>query len=194
MYRGIEKLDTIKYIADIPFTNVSHNKRFGIIDNDTRYEPNRALTRAEFIKMIVRALACKYEFIGTKSSFYDVNPDEWYAEYIAFAEQAGWIHGYSKNEFRPNASISRSEVALVLSRVLSIQKSDIENKNIYADITKTQPFSDAVLTLTQYGVIDGQEINGKRMYRPDDAMLRAEGAKVLVNIFLKDLKKKGVPQ
>lgn len=194
MYRGAEKLENNAYIADIPFTTISHNKRFGIIDNDTLYEPNRSLTRAEFIKMIVRALACKYEFIGTQSSFNDVNPDEWYAEYITFAEQAGWIHGYGKNEFRPNAPISRSEVALVLTRILSLHKADIVKEQIYTDIHETQPFSHAVLTLTQYGVIDGQEINGQRMYRPNDAMLRSEIAKVLVNIFLKDIKKKTISQ
>ena len=92
MYRGkdINTPDTT-YISPIPLSQIGHNQRYGIVDNNAAYEPNRSLTRAEFIKMIVRTLACKYTYVGTENSFVDVAKDAWYAEYIAFAEKEGWI-------------------------------------------------------------------------------------------------------
>ena len=34
----------------------------GIATNDTRFEPDRNVTRAEFVKMLVRSLSCRYEY------------------------------------------------------------------------------------------------------------------------------------
>ena len=74
MYRGLEK------------------DEFGIAINDYQFEPNRNVTRAEYIKMLVRALSCRYQKEGTNTPFSDVESTKWYAEYINFATNHGWIN------------------------------------------------------------------------------------------------------
>lgn len=63
----------------------------GIVDNSLFFRPDQSVTRAEFLKMIVRSLACQYRSVPGESIFVDVSPDSWYAEYVNFAYDKGWI-------------------------------------------------------------------------------------------------------
>ena len=57
--------------------------------------------------MLVRSLSCRYTYLGKDTGFKDVAENMWYAEYIKFAVQNGWINGYSDGTFRPNNPITR---------------------------------------------------------------------------------------
>ncbi len=59
----------------------------GVAVNDSLYEPDRAITRAEYVKMLVRALSCRYSYLGTDAGFPDVESEVWYAPYITFASE-----------------------------------------------------------------------------------------------------------
>ena len=85
MFRGLEVSE--KVIGQ----TYSGYKSFGVALNDESFEPYRSVTRAEFVKMLVRALSCRYTFMGTYTDFSDISEDMWYAEYIAFAVKNGWI-------------------------------------------------------------------------------------------------------
>ena len=86
MYRGLEKDETFSGQTFFEY------KKFGIAINDYQFEPNRNVTRAEYIKMLVRALSCRYQKEGTNTPFSDVESTKWYAEYINFATNHGWIN------------------------------------------------------------------------------------------------------
>ena len=44
-----------------PFLD-SASADYGIVLNRTFFEPDKSVTRAEFIKMLVRSLSCRYTF------------------------------------------------------------------------------------------------------------------------------------
>lgn len=44
----------------------------------------------------------------------------WYAEYINFASNHGWISGYSDGTFRPDAPITRAEAAKILANAIQL--------------------------------------------------------------------------
>jgi S-layer homology domain len=102
MFRGIEKDE--KWTSNITFQEY---KGWGVSINDESYESSRNITRAEYVKMLVRALSCRYEFEGKTTPFSDVSPDMWYAEYINYAVNHKWLSGYTDGTFRPNSSITR---------------------------------------------------------------------------------------
>jgi hypothetical protein len=102
MFRGIEKDE--KWTSDITFQEY---KGWGVSINDESYESSRNITRAEYVKMLVRALSCRYEFEGKTTLFSDVSPDMWYAEYINYAVNHKWLSGYTDGTFRPNNPITR---------------------------------------------------------------------------------------
>jgi hypothetical protein len=84
---------------------------------DTTFEPDRNITRAEFAALVVRSLGLgQGSYSGT---FTDVRSDDWFAGVVGAAVEAKIIDGYEDGTFRPNASITREELAAMVVRALN---------------------------------------------------------------------------
>ncbi|MNW25226.1 Endo-1,4-beta-xylanase A precursor [compost metagenome] len=84
--------------------------------DEQHYEPNRPITRAEFVTLIMRAL----EQTGQKSAnaanlFSDVAEGQYYTGQIAAAAELGIVTGYD-GKFRPADRITREEAVVSLVR------------------------------------------------------------------------------
>ena len=82
---------------------------------DNTFKPNRAMTRGEFVAMMVR-----FENLSPAqgNSFADVSENHWAKEPINQANEAGWIIDSPNGKFRPNAPITRAEVIAITNRIL----------------------------------------------------------------------------
>ena len=81
--------------------------------SDTTFEPDRSITRAEFAALMARAL--KLTAANDDAVFTDVSRDAWYKEAVSAAAAAGLIVGYD-GQFRPNDTITREEMAVVIMK------------------------------------------------------------------------------
>ncbi|WP_274654043.1 S-layer homology domain-containing protein [Paenibacillus humicola] len=88
-----------------------------------KFEPKRNITRAEFAAMVVRSLGL--DASGT-ASFKDVASNQWYAGSVAAAADAGIIKGYEDGSFKPNANITRKEVAAMVVRAMAYAGKDVK--------------------------------------------------------------------
>lgn len=84
---------------------------------DTTFAPDLQITRAEFAALAVRSLGLNLE--TTLSTFSDVQASDWYAATVATAAKAGIIDGYEDGTFRPNAQITREELAAMIVRTMN---------------------------------------------------------------------------
>jgi len=84
--------------------------------DERRYEPDRSITRAELTNILVKAL--NLPAASEKTTFKDVTETEWYSGCIAAATQAGLVNGYEDGTFRPDRTVTREELAVVLARVM----------------------------------------------------------------------------
>ena len=88
--------------------------------------PNRSITRAEFLKIILRTHCYYYDDEDTSSlEFIDVDKQDWEAKVISKALSL-WIVSWDTNEnwnkvFRPNDYISKIEIAKILSNMSLIK-------------------------------------------------------------------------
>ena len=82
---------------------------------DNRYEPERAITRAEFTAIAMRFAKAP---AGGETRFTDVHESDWFYADVAGAVQYGWIEGYGDGTFRPGSSITRAEVTAIVNRML----------------------------------------------------------------------------
>ncbi|RJE83611.1 S-layer homology domain-containing protein [Paenibacillus sp. 1011MAR3C5] len=82
------------------------------------FDPNAKVTRAEFAKMLVRAL--DLENGSSTENFADVNANDWFAPYVAAAAEKGIIKGKSATKFDPSAPIKRAEMATMITRALQL--------------------------------------------------------------------------
>ena len=82
---------------------------------DGTFRPDAPITRAEFTAV---SLAFAYVPDNASCSYSDVNTSAWYYTYVAQATTYGWIGGYPNGTFRPNDSITRAEVCVIVNNML----------------------------------------------------------------------------
>ena len=87
-----------------------------------KFQPNDTLTRAEAVTMVGRAIGLN----GTKTetSFSDVGKSSFASGYIQSAVKAGIVSGYSNGTFKPNAEVTRGEMALIICRAFGYSYSN----------------------------------------------------------------------
>lgn len=150
----------------------------GIISgtSENSFEPERSITRAEFTKIIVAAFG--FEDTEGDVSFTDVNDDDWYSEFVKIAVKNGLVQGYPEGDFRPNATITREEMATILVRAFKALGIDIETGDVdFADSEEIGDWAaEYVAALANLGIVQGR---GDNMFVPKDNLTRAEAAVVI---------------
>ena len=105
----------------------------GQVDVAENFRPKDSMTRAEFAKIACTVFGLDTENV-TAEPFHDVNNGDWFQKYVA-ALYATKVDGQSVvqgdgENFRPNDKITRQEVAVIVAKLVSLQKGDkkaIEN-------------------------------------------------------------------
>ena len=89
-----------------------------IIDDDSYFNPNSDINRAEAVTMLVRLEdeLNDIDLDDTYTPFWDVNRYDWFVEYIAYAYDEDIIEGYGDGYFRPDNDLSRAEAAVLADR------------------------------------------------------------------------------
>lgn len=100
------------------YDSVNYLQGYGIIlgRDETHFDPNENITRAEFVTICTRFDA--YNTVETVNEFTDVAASHWAYAYINYAVHAHWINGYADGSFRPDAFITRAEAVNVVNNVL----------------------------------------------------------------------------
>ncbi|MEK3885260.1 S-layer homology domain-containing protein [Paenibacillus sp. PL2-23] len=147
------------------------------------FDPSANVTRAEFAKMLIRAL--DLENGSAKESFADVKAGDWFAPYVAAAAEQGIINGRSATKFDPNASITRAEMATMIARALKVQGlkdvSDVEGAlAAFSDASDINASLQAgVAFAAAYKIVQGYD--GK--FAPNDNATRAQAAVIIHRAF-----------
>lgn len=93
-----------------------------------------------------------------------------------------YIIGYEDGTVKPNASITRAEVATIFFRLLTDEAREQfwSESNDYTDVRDTDWYNNAVSTLSNMGILGGYEDG---TFRPNATITRAEFAKIAVSFF-----------
>lgn len=146
------------------------------IGND-RYNPEGAVTRAEFAAILVRALGLPTT--AQTTGFSDVASTEWYAGAASTANAYGLITGYPNGTFRPNATITRQEAFAILDRatqIVPLQPADASSElSSYRDRAEVASWA---RTSTQAILASGLVQGSGGWLRPEATLSRAESAAV----------------
>lgn len=123
------------------YDSVAYLEQYDIIlgVGDGTFQPDRAITRAEFAAMMMRFfITQKYE---GDPIFSDLNASHWAYDYINEAHAYGFVLGYTDGTFGPDQNIRRAEAVAILNRVLDRQAdkayvgSHLEELVTYPDVT-----------------------------------------------------------
>ena len=143
----------------------------------TTFEPDRSITRAEFATLVAKALKLE----GGEAEFADVAESDWFASFVGAAAKAGIIVG-SDGNFRPNDTITRQEMAVIIVKAYEyLEKSAEEAELTFSDNGEIADWAKTyVAKAVGAGLISGM---GDNMFAPDASATRAQAASVISRII-----------
>lgn len=110
----------------------------GIIEGDAglnTFRPDDGINRAEITKIIVLATTDKNLLPYDKSCFPDVKQGQWYAKYVCYAKEQGWVKGFQDGNFKPAQNVSNFEGMKIAAKAQNFNFS--EGTPWYADLVDT---------------------------------------------------------
>ena len=170
-------MDIEGHWAEKQITNL-YTKGFVKGYSDNKFRPDNTITRAEFITIVNNVFGYKEK---ADISFNDVKTGDWFYEEIAKAVEAGYIKGYEDGTMKPQAQISRQEIAAVITNILRLQvsESSIELTKL-SDYTSIQAWSKGAIG----AVLDNGYMKGytDKSFKAGNPIKRAEATVTLSNV------------
>lgn len=147
----------------------------------TAFEPDRCITRAEFVKLVVDALDL-YEADAT-SNFADVFASSWSYPYIASLEYHGALGEELNGDFHPDSFITREDMAFIAYNAVNAASLELKTGEtaVYSDYDSISPYArDGVEFLSAAGLLKGK---GSGHFAPKDFLTRSEAAKIIYLLY-----------
>jgi hypothetical protein len=156
-----------------------------IIEDLIAFNPDAAISRADFATYIVKALGLYRVTDVEKSRFTDIKIDNSLILGISIANEWGIVSGYVDGSFRPNATISREEAMAMYAKAMEVaslkaSKGDLfsvyKDKNLVSDWAK--PF---VMKAVNANIFSGK---GNQMLDPKGVLTHAESIAAIRNLLV----------
>lgn len=140
---------------------------------DGSFQPNRTVTRAEFMALVNRS----FGFTATGSVTYqDLQANDWSYPEVQKAVKAGYIAGFEDGTVRPNSPITRQEIAMIVARLLDLSLSE-PSTGAFTDSASFPAWSKgAIGAVGAAGIMEGYE---DKAFRPAFDATRAEAVVIL---------------
>jgi hypothetical protein len=151
------------------------------------FEPDRNITRAEFAALVTRSLGLTAT--ATSATYFtDVKGNEWYTGVVGAAKAAGLVDGYEDGSFKPNAQITREELAAMVVRALKFAGQDTtvsatEQASLLSKFTDADQIvwaENEIAAAVKAGIVDGMT---DTTIAPNENATRAQSATMLKRLL-----------
>ncbi len=151
-------------------------------DGDGKFRPNDAITREEFVKLLLCGLGI--DLVNKESGFADAVKNAWYEPYLAAARAAGIVNGDDSDSFGIGQQISRQDMAVMVFRAVEMteeQEKKATQSAGFKDQSQISAYAaDAVDWMYQETLISGM---GDHTFAPLENASRAQAAKVMEGLL-----------
>lgn len=155
------------YMYKLNAANVMYGDKYGNMN------PDRPITRAEFVSMINRSF--NYESTG-ENPFRDVSGNEWYANDIVTAFNQGYFTGESNTRANPDSYLTREQAVALLTRNIKYDSIPLEDFAFVDSWDFNEWSRDAINIATKKNFIAGYNDG---TFRPSKNITRGEAAKLI---------------
>ncbi|OWR32997.1 hypothetical protein CDO73_00365 [Saccharibacillus sp. O23] len=168
------------------FPSIEKLTKLGVINGypNGGFEPNEAITRAEFAAMIERG------FVGMASRQVDMNDADfakfsdiqghWSSNNLKKLVAVGVLTGYEDGTIRPNQTISRQEMALIITRVLNANILSVDTSKVeFSDLDGVYA-ADVIKKTTALGIFEGKTEGN---FDPNSGATRAEAIETIIKTY-----------
>lgn len=200
---ALNPVETVEVFGDANFSDITEAFTYaqasinaladkGIVNGigDDKYAPDQSFTRGEFAKIMILSLG--YEPTEYKGGFSDISTEDWEADYVQEAVDRGIFTGYPDETFRPDAIITRQEIAAVTARgavtleLVSQEKLDkfVMEKSDYLDKASVPEWAEnEVAWLEAQGIFEDFIVES---FEPTVEVNRAQAAVVVYKTLMQE--------
>lgn len=161
-----------------PLLNKAENVAY-IQGSGGLFRPADQLSRAEAVTMLARLSvdeqgdALFQQNGGAAADFTDVDPGQWYAAAVGFAQQYGVVGGYEDGTFKPNKAVTRAELVKIIAAYFPVPEG---GKPPFGDVPGDHWAASAIAYAADQGWVGGYEDGS---FQPDKAVTRAEAVRII---------------
>ncbi len=149
------------------------------------FDPNRSITRAQFLVMTMNAFGIKVE-PNMADNFTDAG-NAYFTAYLATAKQLGITNGIGGGKFAPNASITRQDMITMLYKTLevidempAVEGAPVHNMMDFADFGSVASYAQAPMKML---LASGHISGSANLLNPDGLATRAQVAAILMSLL-----------
>ncbi|MDX9970354.1 MAG: S-layer homology domain-containing protein [Candidatus Gracilibacteria bacterium] len=188
--------------SDIPSSHINYKAMAFLFEeevingySDGTFKPDGLINRAELMKMI-SAIMYRGEMDSNmasyKNCFSDVK-EEWFATYVCFGKEKGFVNGYGDGTFRPSNNVTRAEAMKIILNVMieeALWPTPTEAEMAFTLPKDSEPnawYEGFLRFAIAKELLDGQHVTGTEAeyyYKPNEAMTRKEVAEMIWRTFL----------
>lgn len=168
------------------YGNLKH-QRYILGYPDGKFYPDNALTRAELAAIVARMK--ENAKVTDALAYTDVQENHWAANYIKIATKYGYFNGFEDGSFRPEAKVSRGELASVMARFLGLD-AGASGENHFKDV-QGHWAGNAVEALYRGKFLAGYEDG---TFKPADSIRRIEAVTMINRMLYRGPLKGAAPQ
>ena len=118
------------------------------INGETCFQPEKTVTRGEFVAMLVQALGLPVEETATNTGFSDDVPS-WLRPYLAAAQRAGLMENWQEGDvFGAEKPITGAQAAVLLQNALQMPAAAVSTEDAYPEWAAS-----AMATMAENGIV-----------------------------------------
>jgi S-layer homology domain len=128
--------------------------------DDFTFRPDAQINRVEFLKILVESSGIQPDVSVYNSCFPDVGTD-WYAPYVCYAKEQGWVQGYDDGTFKPVNNVNKVEAIKMLVETQGYTVNENLTSAPFSDVSINEWFSGYVDVAKNKGLLEdvGAKLN-----------------------------------
>lgn len=155
-------------------------------ESETKFNPNGTVSRAQTVQVLYN-LEGQPGYTSGHTPFEDITPGSWYYNAVRWSEENGIASGTSATTFKPNAPVTREQVATFFANYAKFKnnysgaQSDLSK---YSDQNKISAWAkENISWAVNYGLMSG---TSETTLDPQGTCIRAQLAQFIKNYFKDD--------
>lgn len=148
---------------------------------DGTFKPENPVNRAELLKILVEGQGITPTTDEYSNCFPDV-ADDWYAPYVCYAKEEGWVSGYPDGTFKPANTVNKVEALkmLINSQALDGQLVVSVTEQLFGDTDNSAWYAPYVKLAKDLGILEETD----DIFEPDGDMDRGSICENLYRLLM----------
>jgi len=155
---------------------ITYLEEEGILNGypDGSFQPNNSVSRVEFLKIVIEGSKVE-KITDIQTYFTDLDPNDWYIDYVKTAYAKEWILGYQDKTFKPHQTISKAEALTILAKAQNWKLTENITENPFDDVDLTSWYLQYVEYAKKHSFIE----ETGNIFEPNKEMTRAKISEII---------------